>query len=67
MGQVNAAKAAAKKERRKKKKHTALVFSRDARQYLTTMEVDDSTAAIFAVKAIPMVESGDTQKAGTYL
>src|SRR5450759_314590 len=41
--------------------------NRDARRYLTTMEVDDSTAAIFAVRAIPIVESGDTQKAVQWL
>jgi len=37
--------------------------NRDARRYLTTMEVDDSTAAIFALRAIPLVESGNTKKA----
>jgi len=41
--------------------------NRDARRYLTTMEVDDSTAAIFALRAIPIVESGDTKKAVTWL
>ena len=41
--------------------------NRDARRYLTTMEVDDSTAAIFALRAIPIVESGDTKKAVAWL
>ena len=36
MAEVNAAKAAAKKERRKNKKRTALVISRDSKQYWTT-------------------------------
>jgi hypothetical protein len=39
------------------------VANRDARRYLTTMEVDDSTAARFALGAIPAVEAGDTMKA----
>ena len=41
--------------------------NRDARHYLTTMEVDDSTAAIFALRAIPLLESGDRQKTIAYL
>lgn len=41
--------------------------NRDARRYLTTMEVDDSTAALFALRAIPIVESGDIKKAVTWL
>ena len=41
--------------------------NRDARHYFTTMEMDDSTAAVFAVRAIPLLESGDTQKAIAYL
>lgn len=40
---------------------------RDARRYVTTMEVDDSTAAIFALRTIPIVESGDTKKAVAWL
>jgi len=36
---------------------------RDEQQLFTSMEWDDSKAASFAVKAIPVVESGDTQKA----
>jgi hypothetical protein len=37
--------------------------NRDVGQLLTLMEWDDSKAAHFAVKAIPVVEAGDTQKA----
>jgi hypothetical protein len=37
--------------------------NRDVRQFFTTMEWDDSKAANFALKAIPVVESGDKQKA----
>ena len=44
-------------------KRPAAQASRDVEQLFTTMEWDDSKAANFAVKAIPVVESGDTQKA----
>jgi len=37
--------------------------NRGVEQLFTAMEWDDSKAANFAVKAIPVVESGDTQKA----
>jgi hypothetical protein len=43
--------------------HPAAKENRDVRQFFTTMEWDDSKAANFALKAIPAVESGDTQKA----
>jgi hypothetical protein len=43
--------------------HPAVKESREVSQLLTNMEWDDSKAANFAVKAIPVVESGDTQKA----
>jgi hypothetical protein len=41
--------------------------NRDAQQYLKTMENDDVMAAMFAVRAIPLVESGDTKKAIKWL
>ena len=37
--------------------------NRDARRYMEALEMDDSMAAVFAVRAIPIVESGDTKKA----
>ena len=43
--------------------HPAAQANRDVGQLFTRMEWDDSKAANFAVKAIPVVESGDTQKA----
>ncbi len=41
----------------------AAKVNRNEIQFYKTMEWDDSKAAHFAVKAIPVVESGDTQKA----
>jgi hypothetical protein len=41
----------------------AAIVNRNEVQFYKTMEWDDSKAAHFAVKAIPVVESGDTQKA----
>ena len=41
--------------------------NRDANQLFKTMEWDDSLAAIFAVRAIPMVESGDVTNAVAWL
>ena len=41
--------------------------NRDARQEMLATESDDWEAALFAVKAIPLIESGDTQKAVRWL
>jgi hypothetical protein len=44
-------------------KSRAAQASRNVEQLFTAMEWDDSKAANFALKAIPVVESGDAQKA----
>ncbi len=41
----------------------AAQVNRNEVQFFETMEWDDSKAAHFAVKAIPVVQSGDTEKA----
>jgi hypothetical protein len=41
--------------------------NRDARREMLAMTVDDTMSALIAVKAIPLVESGDTQKAVKWL
>jgi hypothetical protein len=41
--------------------------NRDAHQEMLATEADDCMAAVFAVRAIPMIESGDTQKAVAWL
>jgi hypothetical protein len=41
--------------------------NRDARREMLAMTADDTMAALIAVKAIPLVESGDTQKAVQWL
>jgi hypothetical protein len=41
--------------------------NRDAHQELLAMTADDTMAAIIAMRAIPLVESGDTQKAVQWL
>ena len=41
--------------------------NRDARRYLATMESDDNATAIFALRAIPILESGNTEKAVAFL
>jgi len=41
--------------------------NRDAHQEMLATESDDSMAAIIAVRAIPLIESGDTQKAVGWL
>ena len=41
--------------------------NRDAHQEMLATESDDWEAALFAVKAIPLIESGDSQKAVGWL
>jgi hypothetical protein len=41
--------------------------NRDAHQEMLATESDDWEAALFAVKAVPLIESGDTQKAVGWL
>jgi hypothetical protein len=41
--------------------------NRDARQEMLSIQADDSMAAIIAIRAVPLIESGDTQKAVQWL
>ena len=47
--------------------HPTVKANRDARNYLQSMEVDDSKAAAFAVGTIPLIEDGKNGKAAEKL